>query len=576
MRNPFENLSLHLLRRIEIRHRLIGSFILLSLLPLVISGYISYVESSNAIQERIRVFSTEVVKQVSKNVQLQMARIEAESEPLVLSERVQNAFSKYDSGNEMEQTAARADLTRVLLEYYGSFDFINQKYFLDKDNTIMDAQVFSQLGSGIVRAVERAPNMRGRPYWDTYDNSVGQRSMVMLRGIYSKSNNKLIGTLFLGVRPTHFSTIFDDVNLGSGTDIFVLDGTDGKMVVKTPELAAVGDGSVFEPTLLEKIKHSMPGGQPTGFVSYIGKLSDRYLAAYSQIPGTAWFVVSTIPAAKLTTEAQSVRDKIILIGLLCFVISIALAAVIARSISSPLEKLVHSMRATESGNYGNRMQPEGNDELTVLTEEFNEMASKIDQHNVQLEDRVNERTHDLAEANSKLKALSLTDGLTGIANRRHFDETLLGELHRAVRSQTPLALMMVDVDFFKDYNDCYGHQEGDSCLRRVSSALQLHSRRSSDLVARYGGEEFVLVAADTDAETALALAETIRKSIEAMQLPHERSPLGCVTISVGVAVMVPDEGLTPEMLGRMADKAMYRAKGQGRNQVVLSGRNVVA
>ena len=87
MRNPFENLSLHLLRRIEIRHRLIGSFILLSLLPLVISGYISYVESSNAIQERIRVFSTEVVKQVSKNVQLQMARIEAESEPLVLSER---------------------------------------------------------------------------------------------------------------------------------------------------------------------------------------------------------------------------------------------------------------------------------------------------------------------------------------------------------------------------------------------------------------------------------------------------------------------------------------------------------
>ena len=573
---PFENLSLHLLRRIEIRYRLIGSFVLLSLLPLLISGYISFVESSKAIQERMRIFSTEVVKQVSKNVQLQMARIEAESEPLVLSDRVQTAFAKYGGDNEREQAVARADLTRVLLEYYGSFDFINQKYFLDKDNKVMDAQVFSQLGRGIMQAVARAPSGRGHPYWGTYDNSVGQRSIVMLRRIYSKGSNKLAGTLFLGIRPSHFSTIFDDVDLGSGTEIFILDGTDGKVVVNTPEQAVVANGSAPEQALLEKIKGSMPDGKPTGFVSHIGKSSDNYLAAYSQIPGTAWLVVSRIPAERLTTEAQSVRDKIILIGFLCFITSIALAAMIARSISSPLEKLMHSMRQTESGNYGNRIQPEGNDELAVLTEEFNEMASKIDRHNVQLEDRVNERTRDLAEANRKLTELSLTDGLTGIANRRHFDEMLLVELSRAVRAQTPLALMMVDVDFFKDYNDFYGHQEGDSCLRRVANVLQQHSRRASDLVARYGGEEFVMIAADTDVETALALAETIRESLEAMQLPHARSPLGCVTISVGVVVVVPDEAQTPEMLGRMADKAMYKAKGQGRNQVVLSGRNVVA
>jgi len=576
MRISLENLSLHLLRRIAIRHRLIGSFVLLSLLPLIISGYISYVESSNAIKERMRIFSTEVVKQVSKNVRLQMARLESESEPLVLSDRVQTAFAKCDSGNEMDQAAARADLTRVLLEYYGSFDFINQKYFLDKDNKIVDAQVFPELGSGIVHAVERAPNLRGRPYWGTYDDSVGQRSMVMLRRIYSKASNKLVGTLFLGIQPSHFSTIFEDVNLGSGTDIFVLDGTDGKVIVKRSEPATAGEGSVFEPALLQEIKHSMPRVQPVGFVSYSGKSSDHYLAAYSRIPGTTWLVVSTIPFDKLTTEALSVRDKIIWIGLLCFLTSIALAAIIARSISSPLAKLVHTMRETKSGNYRNRMQPEGNDELTVLTQEFNEMANKIDRHNAQLEDRVNERTRDLAEANSKLKALSLTDGLTGIANRRHFDETLLSELNRAVRTQTPLALMMVDVDFFKDYNDFYGHQEGDACLRRVANLLQVHSRRASDLVARYGGEEFVLIAADTDVATALALAESIRTSLEAMQLPHERSPLGCVTISVGVVVVVPDEAQTPEMLGRMADKAMYRAKGQGRNQVVLAGRNVAA
>lgn len=575
MKNLFEHLSLRLLRKIEIRYRLTGSFVLLSLLPLSISGYISYVESSNAIQERMRVFSTEVVKQVSKNIQLQMARLEAESEPLVLSDRVQNALIRYDSGNEMEQTAARADLTRVLLERYGSFDFINQKYFLDKNNRIMDSQVFSQLGNGIVRAVERAPTMRGRPYWDAYDNSAGQRSMVMLRRIYNKADNRLVGTLFLGVRPMHFSAIFDDVNLGSGTDIFVLDSAEGKVIVNKPEQAAAG-GSAAAPGLLEQIRQRMPRGESSGFVAFNGEGAASQLAAYSQIPGSTWFVVSTIPLDKLTTEAQSVRDKIILIGLLCFVISIALAVIISRSISSPLEKLVQSMRETESGNYGNRMRPEGADELTVLAQKFNEMARKVDHHNVQLEERVKERTRDLAEANSKLTALSMTDGLTGIANRRRFDEALLGEFNRAVRAQTPLALMMVDVDFFKSYNDFYGHPRGDTCLRRIASLLQSNSRRASDLVARYGGEEFIMVAADTDAGTALALAETICESLEALQLPHERSPLGCVTISIGIVALVPDEGQTAEILVHMADHAMYQAKIQGRNQVVLSDSNVIA
>ena len=575
MKNLFEHLSLRLLRKIEIRYRLTGSFVLLSLLPLSISGYISYVESSNAIQERMRVFSTEVVKQVSKNIQLQMARLEAESEPLVLSDRVQNALIRYDSGNEMEQTAARADLTRVLLERYGSFDFINQKYFLDKNNRIMDSQVFSQLGNGIVRAVERAPTMRGRPYWDAYDNSAGQRSMVMLRRIYNKADNRLVGTLFLGVRPTHFSAIFDDVNLGSGTDIFVLDSAEGKVIVNKPEQAAAG-GSVAAPGLLEQIRQRMPRGESSGFVAFNGEGAASQLAAYSQIPGSTWFVVSTIPLDKLTTEAQSVRDKIILIGLLCFVISIALAVIISRSISLPLEKLVQSMRETESGNYGNRMRPEGADELTVLAQKFNEMARKVDHHNVQLEERVKDRTRDLAEANSKLTALSMTDGLTGIANRRRFDEALLGEFNRAVRAQTPLALMMVDVDFFKSYNDFYGHPRGDTCLRRIASLLQSNSRRASDLVARYGGEEFIMVAADTDAGTALALAETICESLAALQLPHERSPLGCVTISIGIVALVPDEGQTAEILVQMADQAMYQAKIQGRNQVVLSDSNVIA
>ncbi|HSY26399.1 MAG TPA: sensor domain-containing diguanylate cyclase, partial [Burkholderiaceae bacterium] len=128
----FEYVSLHLLRRIEIRYRLINSFILLSLLPLIISGYIAYVESINAIEEKTRIFSTEVVKQVSKNVTLRMAQIDSDSATLALSDRVQHALTQFADGNESARAAARLDLTQILIDRYGSLDYINQKYFLDR------------------------------------------------------------------------------------------------------------------------------------------------------------------------------------------------------------------------------------------------------------------------------------------------------------------------------------------------------------------------------------------------------------------------------------------------------------
>ncbi len=575
LRRLFEQLFLQLLRRSAIRYRLIISFILLSLLPLLISGYLAYVESSKAIKNQTRVLATEVVKQVSKNVQLQMMRLEVESERMVLSDRFQLALGDYNDGNDRAKGAARLELTRVLLERYGSFDFINQKYVLDRANRVVDSQVFAQLGGKVEHFVVQAPDLRGRPYWGSYDDGTGQNSMVMLRAINSKNNNKLIGNLFLGIRPSHFSSIFDDVALGTGTDTFIFDGRSRKAIVRAHEQVAGAVDISAEAALAELIARALPTAETGNFAAFNSKALGQYLAAYARVPGTSWFVVSTIPLDKLTAEAKAVRNQIVLIGLLCFLFSIALALVIARSIAAPLERLVHGMRETETGNYAVRMNADGSDELTVLTNKFNEMASRVDQHNEQLEARVRERTHALEDANSKLAALSLTDSLTGIANRRRFDEALAVELKRAARARIPLALMMIDVDFFKNYNDFYGHQEGDSCLRRVARLLQAHARRASDLVARYGGEEFVMIAADTDYDSAQALAESMRATLAALQMEHERSPLACVTISIGVVTLVPDEDLTPEALVRMADKAMYRAKEQGRDQVVMAGRKAV-
>jgi diguanylate cyclase (GGDEF)-like protein len=286
-------------------------------------------------------------------------------------------------------------------------------------------------------------------------------------------------------------------------------------------------------------------------------------------------LVCGVTSYVLAGEVHALRNKIIVIGLICTVFILLVSYAICRSVSVPLSRLVCTMKKTEGGNYRLQLQCEGRDELTVLSLKFNEMADIVQRHHEQLDALVAARTKALRDANLELEALSATDVLTGLANRRRLDEVLASELRRAIRSSKPLALIMLDVDFFKKYNDHYGHQAGDVCLRQVADALQAGCHRGGDLVARYGGEEFVLVAADTDMAGSLMVAEMLRASVEAMRLPHCDSPFGQVTVSIGVAALQPMAMHTPDMLLRMADQAMYRAKLLGRNRVVAMEQELV-
>jgi len=191
---------------------------------------------------------------------------------------------------------------------------------------------------------------------------------------------------------------------------------------------------------------------------------------------------------------------------------------------------------------------------------------------VELESIVQERTSQLREANNKLERLATLDGLTGVSNRRHFDEFLDQEWKRAIRYQAPVSLIMIDIDFFKMFNDTYGHQAGDECLKQVANVLQETVPRATDLVARYGGEEFSVVLTNTDTSASANMAEKLRSGVERLKIPHKRSKAGDhVTISLGVATGVPHKKSAPESLIAAADKALYQAKEEGRNQVIPSG-----
>jgi diguanylate cyclase (GGDEF)-like protein len=174
----------------------------------------------------------------------------------------------------------------------------------------------------------------------------------------------------------------------------------------------------------------------------------------------------------------------------------------------------------------------------------------------------------LVEANAELDRLSRRDALTGVANRRCFDETLDLEWRRAERSRTPVAVVLADVDRFKAYNDALGHPAGDACLRRVAATLAAVAHRAGDLVARYGGEEFAVLLPGLDRERAAAFAETMRAALAAAALPHPAAPPpGRVSASFGVAALVPRRGGSPRRLVDRADAALYRAKAGGRDRV---------
>lgn len=195
--------------------------------------------------------------------------------------------------------------------------------------------------------------------------------------------------------------------------------------------------------------------------------------------------------------------------------------------------------------------------------------------NRQLEQRVHQRTFELeqsilalVQANHKLEVYSHTDGLLNIANRKYFDQRLEEEWLRAIRSQQPVGLLMIDVDYFKRYNDTYGHQAGDACLKSVAKAAASGLARSTDLLARYGGEELVVVLPDTHLDGTYQVAQDICAAVAKLKIPHAGSGAApYVTVSIGVASLNPPRVSSADRLVAAADQALYQAKKNGRNQV---------
>lgn len=334
--------------------------------------------------------------------------------------------------------------------------------------------------------------------------------------------------------------------------------------------------------LQERQRFSFEHDRQSHFVQVVPFAQDR---------GLDWLIVIVVPESDVMAQIQVGTQTTLGLCAIALFAVILLNALIAQVLLKPLRKLSQASAEIAQGDFSSQVEAPRILELSTLANAFNQMSQQLHQSREQLEEysrslaqKVNARTAALSReiqqrsaaeaalqsANQELQRLAYVDGLTQIANRRRFDEQLWHEWFRSQREQLPLSLVLCDVDYFKQYNDTYGHQVGDECLRSVAKALASVIKRPADLAARYGGEEFAVLLPQTDIAGAVRVAQMVQSRIKQLQLPHARSQVKpYVTVSFGVASLIPSAQSTPEQLLALADQALYQAKMDGRDRISM-------
>jgi len=339
----------------------------------------------------------------------------------------------------------------------------------------------------------------------------------------------------------------------SGASVALIDGNGTLVAASADEAGFVGQRFAKRSLVQDMLAHDQGDLTASGFDGV------RRIFAYVRVPWTDARLAVGLDEAAVSSDIDSEIGLayLQLAGIGIFVLIVTWFGG-ERLIVRPIRSLVRTVARFGRGDLGVRASQEcWVAEFVPLAAAFDDMAQKLAT-----------REEELRIANQHLEELASLDGLTGLANRRGFDRELERAWQRALDCRQPMALMMIDIDHFKLYNDRYGHVAGDTCLRAVGETLSLVTLEEAVLVARYGGEEFALLLPGLDLKRAAALGEEARKSIEDLLITHAEAPCGLVTVSIGVESLVPEKDQPAATLLEAADNALYAAKRNGRNTVV--------
>lgn len=526
----------HVLERVglnSVRTTILTLAVAATLIPALATSWISYRQNRRAIEAKLE-------------EQLQGASTQASRElGIWLKERLYD-LRVFSASYEVTENLERSGIsTRRLPEYLRS---VNERFPAFQELMVIapDLRTVASSGGGPARLDFAGDWMRqarqGDPILGDPQRGDSARATTMELAIpIVNANGRFLGVL--GAR----------LEFGGIVEVLPAQrpGEDGRLVAVRPDgnaILAIGAPVDGVPAAALRRLEAAEGTS----VAYDAGDGVAVLGAVANVPGTEWMVVAELPASSAYADIRQLRNATVLLLLVLLAVVGTLAYALGLLIVLPLERLSRAAKQVQDGDLEVEVPPSGRGEISQLTAVFNDMV------------------RGLRDGRAKLERLSVTDDLTGLANRRFLTAELEREVQRSERHGRALAVLMLDVDHFKSFNDTHGHPAGDAVLQQLAILLR-KSARAVDTVARYGGEEFLLILPETPANEAAKVATRICKAVAAHRfvLDAEHTEVS-VTVSVGYATF-PANAKSPDGLIEAADQALYTSKAAGRNRVTAAG-----
>lgn len=421
----------------------------------------------------------------------------------------------------------------------------------------------------------KAVSAESQSFSDIYNHFVFKEPTITASyPIYE--NNELIGVFGVDYLLTWLGKTLSSLPIGNSGQIFVVNSNNQLVASSSDEkifksengnseliIANESENEIIRKTieLSEKLRESELINFDVNKKKYYA--NSESFGKY----GVEWKIYIVLAEVDFLSEMNNTIRETEMFNILFIFLFLAFGFWLARWITNPIVNLNASAKSLTEGAFKHVDHENRQDELGQLTKSFNIMGSQLTDLVANLEMQVAERTRELEERNEVLQELSFFDGLTCIPNRRRFDDFFNMAFSLSIRNSQPIAILMLDIDEFKKYNDTYGHLQGDECIKNIAAVLKNTVKSKNDIAARYGGEEFIVVLQDTDKDSVIKVSKEIMRGIKALNMEHIQSTYGVVTVSIGIVYEVPYENQNPaEFIGK-ADEALYYSKKNGRNRV---------
>ena len=421
----------------------------------------------------------------------------------------------------------------------------------------------------------KAVSTESQSFSDIYNHFVFKEPTITASyPIYE--NNELIGVFGVDYLLTWLGKTLSSLPIGNSGQIFVVNSNNQLVASSSDEkifksengnseliIANESENEIIRKTieLSEKLRESE-------LISFDVNKEKYY--ANSEIfekNGVEWKIYIVLAEVDFLSEMNNAVRETEMYSILFILLFLVFGFWLARWITKPIVNLNASAKSLTEGAFKYVDHENRKDELGQLTKSFNIMGSQLTDLVANLEMQVAERTRELEERNEILQELSFLDGLTCIPNRRRFDDFFNLAFSLSIRNSQLIAILMLDIDEFKKYNDTYGHLQGDECIKKIAAVLKNTVKSKNDIAARYGGEEFIVVLQDTDKDSVIRVSKEIMRGIKALNMEHIQSIYEVVTVSIGIVYEVPHKNQNSAEFIAKADEALYYAKNNGRNRV---------